>query len=75
MVVKRSAVSRRAERRSATPVAESGGFSFSALATGGRYTCGLTSSGAVYCWGFNKYGQLGRGTFGYSTVPVAVVPF
>ncbi|NIM48665.1 MAG: hypothetical protein GTO22_05310, partial [Gemmatimonadales bacterium] len=37
--------------------------------------CGLTSSGTAYCWGSNRSGQLGRGTFGYSTVPVAVVPF
>ncbi|HMA42152.1 MAG TPA: hypothetical protein VKP10_18960 [Gemmatimonadales bacterium] len=50
-------------------------MSFGDLAAGGFHTCGITSTGAAFCWGFNDYGQLGRGTFGYSTVPVAVAPF
>src|SRR5438128_10135179 len=38
---------------SATPVAVAGGLTFSGLGTGmdGRHTCGLTSTGAAYCWG------------------------
>ena len=48
---------------------------FASLTAGTVYTCGLTSSGTAYCWGNNGSGQLGHGTFGYSTVPVAVVPF
>ncbi|HEY6222219.1 MAG TPA: RCC1 domain-containing protein, partial [Gemmatimonadales bacterium] len=60
---------------SSTPVAVSGGLSFSALAAGGYHTCGLASAGAASCWGLNFLGQLGRGTFDYSAVPVAVAPF
>jgi alpha-tubulin suppressor-like RCC1 family protein len=57
------------------PVATAEGWSFIALAVGGDHICGLTSSQAAYCWGRNNYGQLGRGVFDYSTVPVAVAPF
>src|SRR5262245_4624739 len=55
-----------------TPVAVSGGLAFNALAAASTHTCGLTSAGAAYCWGSNDSGRLGRGTFDYSTVPIAV---
>ena len=57
-----------------TPVAVAGGLTFSAIATmsGGRHTCGLATSGAVYCWGDNGFGQLGNGTTTNSSVPVKV---
>jgi alpha-tubulin suppressor-like RCC1 family protein len=60
---------------SAVPVAVSGGLTFSGLAAGRHHTCGVADSAVVYCWGYNQTGQLGRGTFGYSKVPVTVLLF
>ena len=55
-----------------TPVAVSGGLTFSALAAGSWHTCGLAGSGAAYCWGSNYGGQLGTGSATDSSIPVAV---
>lgn len=44
------------------PVVVPGGLTFASLAAGEYHVCGLTSSGSVYCWGFNAYGQIGDGT-------------
>jgi len=38
------------------------GVSLAALAVNAAHTCGLTSAGAAWCWGFNRYGQLGTTT-------------
>src|SRR5437870_4667396 len=43
-----------------TPVA--GGLTFTTLSAGPSETCGVTTSGAAYCWGYNAFGQLGDGT-------------
>ena len=43
------------------------------VATGSDYTCALTSSGNIWCWGDNSAGQLGDGTFTQSSVPVQVL--
>jgi len=56
-----------------TPVAVSGGLTFSAVVpAGGDHTCGLTNLGATYCWGDNYYGELGDGSTTNSSVPVVV---
>jgi alpha-tubulin suppressor-like RCC1 family protein len=38
-----------------------GALRFRALSVGFSHVCGEDSSGAVYCWGDNRYGQLGDG--------------
>lgn len=41
-----------------TPV--SGGHTFRSVDGGARHTCGLTTSGAAWCWGSDAFAQLGR---------------
>jgi len=55
------------------PVPVSGGLSFSMISAGQSHTCGVTTTGAAYCWGENDVGELGDGSFGESTTtPVPV---
>ncbi len=66
-----------------TPVPVSGGHNFAALDVGEfapddallqSATCGVTVSGALYCWGSNRSGQLGFSTNApFSNMPVRVV--
>jgi len=39
------------------------------LAVGGTHTCAIRTDDTVYCWGSNKYGQLGLGTASPSALP------
>lgn len=57
---------------SATPVAVSGGYTFSSVSVGSYHTCGVISAGAAYCWGQNSSLQLGNGTTTGSATPVMV---
>lgn len=63
-----------ATANSTTPFKVAGGITFSSVSAGSlqNYACGLATTGAAYCWGYNDYGQLGRGNLTNSTTPVAV---
>jgi len=43
-----------------------------AVGTGGYSSCAVTGGGAVQCWGYNAFGQLGDGTTTQRLTPVAV---
>lgn len=64
-----------------SPVPVAGGLTFAVperfpyagtLSAGRSHTCGVTTTGATYCWGANEHGQLGNGTTLDSPVPVKV---
>jgi alpha-tubulin suppressor-like RCC1 family protein len=57
---------------SSSPVPVSGGIQFSQIAVGGDHVCGLATTGAVYCWGGNAFGQLGDGTVTNRSAPTPV---
>jgi alpha-tubulin suppressor-like RCC1 family protein len=54
------------------PTAVLGGQVFNSLGVGVRQSCGVTTSGAAYCWGHNVEGELGDGTQTLRRSPVAV---
>jgi alpha-tubulin suppressor-like RCC1 family protein len=46
---------------------------FSSVSAGSNHVCGISTSGAAWCWGNNRAGQLGTGsTGGVRTTPAAV---
>lgn len=47
------------------------GFPAVSIVVGAQHTCGLTQSGAAYCWGASAWGQLGPGS-GDATTPIRV---
>jgi len=54
------------------PVTVAGGIVFTSLSAGWQHTCGITSAGASYCWGFNGFGGLGDGTTSDRPTPTPV---
>ena len=55
------------------PQQVAGGLRFASLdGGGGAYTCGVTTDGSAYCWGWNQFGQLGDGTTTDKSAPVQV---
>lgn len=48
------------------------GEKLASISAGNWYTCGLTSSGKGFCWGYNAFSQLGNDKFAISNVPVAI---
>jgi alpha-tubulin suppressor-like RCC1 family protein len=63
-----------AEPCSDTPVAVAlpAGTIATAAASGHNYDLAATSTGQVYAWGYNNYGELGDGTTADSDAPMAV---
>jgi alpha-tubulin suppressor-like RCC1 family protein len=57
---------------SLTPVAVSGGLTFTQIGVGRGFVCAVTTAGAAYCWGDNTNGELGNGTTANSSTPAAV---
>lgn len=55
------------------PVPVAGNPAFTQITSSGLHSCGLLASGTAMCWGRNVFGELGRGPFGPSTVPVQVL--
>jgi alpha-tubulin suppressor-like RCC1 family protein len=45
-----------------SPVPVAGGLAFREVSAAGDHTCGLTTDRVAYCWGGNRFGQLGDGT-------------
>lgn len=55
-----------------SPVAVSGGHTFTQLVAGFFHVCGLDDAGQAWCWGGNAYGALGTGSFAQESVPTQV---
>jgi alpha-tubulin suppressor-like RCC1 family protein len=49
-------------QRRLVPTLVAGGLSFNGVSAGVEHSCGNVTTGEVYCWGSNTFGQLGDGT-------------
>ena len=43
------------------------------VSTGGNHTCAIDALSDLYCWGHNRYGQLGDGTTTDSLIPLEIM--
>jgi len=59
-------------KESLTPSRVVGGLRFASLTVGGEQVCGIASDRRAYCWGGNRYGQLGNGTTMDTSTPTPV---
>jgi alpha-tubulin suppressor-like RCC1 family protein len=48
------------------------GVSLAQVSAGNRHACAVSTAGAAYCWGYNKYGELGDNSTTQAAAPVAV---
>ena len=55
------------------PTLVSGGAPFVKLYVGWQRSCGLSEAGAMWCWGYNDYGQVGDNTLAPRSSPVPVI--
>jgi alpha-tubulin suppressor-like RCC1 family protein len=51
---------------------KAGPFLFSAISAGRTHACGVTTSGALYCWGRGESGQLGSSVTAFSPLAIRV---
>jgi alpha-tubulin suppressor-like RCC1 family protein len=58
-----------------TPQAVVGGLTFKSIYAGSQHSCGLTGSGAAYCWGENSDSQLGIGNNTNQNTPQLISGF
>ena len=56
-----------------TPTAVVGGLTFASVSASWFHSCGITTGGIGYCWGFNVFGQLGDGGTELGSAPVRVL--
>ena len=54
------------------PVPVSENVHFSSISAGNNHTCGVTPDGSVYCWGANRFGQIGDGSTENRYIPTTV---
>lgn len=57
---------------STAPAMASGGIKYHSVSTGSKHTCGISTDGDTYCWGWNESGQLGIGAVDSVQVPTAL---
>ena len=50
-----------------------GSLNWNSLSGGNEHTCGVSSSSAGYCWGFNDSGRLGDGTITQRWEPQTII--